>query len=253
MSSVESISESSSLAAGAAAPLGLSAEQLAFWRDNGYLVLEQFATPAQTAAMVARARELVEGFDPVKDGVSVFTTNEQTRTSDEYFLSSGDKIRFFFEENAWTPEGTLRQSKEESINKIGHALHEQDAVFNAFVDTPRFKATIQSLGLADPLLLQGMLIFKQRRIGGPVKPHQDSTFLFTDPPSCVGLWTALQDATLENGCLWAVPGSHRLPVQQRFVRAPSGGGTVFCTEAGGSAAPLPTDGGVAIPMKAGAW
>ena len=39
---------------------------------------------------------------------------------------------------------------------------------------------------------QGMLIFKQRRIGGPVGAHQDSTFLFTDPPSCVGLWTALQ-------------------------------------------------------------
>lgn len=37
-----------------------------------------------------------------------------------------------------------------------------------------------------------MLIFKQRRIGGAVNPHQDSTFLFTDPPSCIGLWTALQ-------------------------------------------------------------
>ena len=41
-------------------------------------------------------------------------------------------------------------------------------------------------------MTQGMLIFKQRRIGGPVGAHQDSTFLFTDPPSCVGLWTALQ-------------------------------------------------------------
>jgi phytanoyl-CoA hydroxylase len=235
----------------ASSSLGLSAAQLAFWHENGYLVLEDFASHAQTSAMVQRAQELVEGFEPKKDGVSVFTTQEQTRTSDDYFLTSGDKVRFFFEENAWTPDGQLRQSKEESINKIGHALHEQDPVFREFIHTPRFRAMIQSLGFADPLLLQGMLIFKQRRIGGPVNPHQDSTFLYTDPPSCVGLWTALHDATLENGCLWAVPGSHKLPLQQRFIRNPNGAGTIFQVQPGGSSGPLSTDGGVAVPMKAG--
>ena len=60
-------------------------------------MLEQFASPEQTAAMVERARDLVEGFDPVRDGVSVFTTDEQTRTTDDYFLSSGDKIRKHFD------------------------------------------------------------------------------------------------------------------------------------------------------------
>ena len=57
--------------------------------------------------------------------------------------------------------------------------------------------------------------------------HQDSTFLYTDPPSAVGFWIALEDATAENGCLSFAKGSHRrAPVTKRFVRM-EGGGTGF--------------------------
>ena len=55
-------------------------------------------------------------------------------------------------------------------------------------------------------------------------PHQDGTFLNNDPLKLVGLWFPLDDATLENGCLWFVPGSHRRPVTRRFVRNPRRGG-----------------------------
>lgn len=42
-----------------------------------------------------------------------------------------------------------------------------------------------------------------------VDPHQDSTFLHTEPLGrLLGLWIALENATLENGCLWFIPGSH---------------------------------------------
>ena len=36
----------------------------------------------------------------------------------------------------------------------------------------------------------------------------------------VGLWFALEDVTLENGCLWFIPGSHKQGVDRRFVRNP---------------------------------
>ena len=42
-----------------------------------------------------------------------------------------------------------------------------------------------------------------------VVPHQDSTFLHTTPMKLMGCWIALEDATLENGCLWFIPGSHK--------------------------------------------
>ena len=52
-----------------------------------------------------------------------------------------------------------------------------------------------------------------------MRPHHDSTFLHTDPPSVVGLWWALEGSTRQNGCLWALPGSHRGGVARRFVKA----------------------------------
>jgi phytanoyl-CoA hydroxylase len=73
-----------------------------------------------------------------------------------------------------------------------------------------------------------MIICKNPEIGGAVPPHQDSTFLYTDPPSAVGFWYALEDATRENGCLSFWPGSHRWSaVERRFVRRKDGEGTEF--------------------------
>jgi len=199
--------------------------QLAQYQRDGLLVLPNFVDRAACDRLRARAEELVREFDPA-GVVSVFSTHEQTRTSDDYFLESGDKIRFFFEENAFHPDGSLRQSRERSINKIGHALHDLDPVFDAFSRAAQIKRLVSDLGIVDPLLLQSMYIFKQPTIGGEVTCHQDATFLFTQPLRMVGLWFALEDATVENGCLWAIPGGHKLGLKSRFVRA-DGGGTRF--------------------------
>jgi len=70
-----------------------------------------------------------------------------------------------------------------------------------------------------PCALDRRYIFKQPRHGGEVTSHQDSTFLHTEPrQSCLGLWLALDDATLTNGCLWVRPGSHVEPLRRRFER-----------------------------------
>src|SRR5438132_3236270 len=152
----------------------LNAEQPAAYERDGFIVLENFIEGDDCDRLRAHAEELVRDFDP-KGVVSIFSTHEQTRTSDDYFLESGDKIRFFFEENAFLPDGTLRQGKERSINKIGHALHDLDPVFDKFSRTPQIKQLVSDLGIADPLLLQSMYIFNQPNIGGEVTCHQDAT------------------------------------------------------------------------------
>jgi phytanoyl-CoA hydroxylase len=200
----------------------ISEQQIAQYIDTGFLALEDFASESDCDNLRARAQELVQEFDPA-EVVSIFTTREQNRIADEYFLTSGDKIRFFFEENAFNEDGTLRYEKEKSINKIGHALHDLDPVFDRFSRSRDVKELAAALGFEDSLLLQSMYIFKQPNIGGEVTCHQDGTFLYTEPIDIVGLWFALEDATIENGCLWAIPGGHRRGLKSRWVRSRDGG------------------------------
>jgi len=205
----------------------LTTEQIKKYNEDGYLVLRGFVEPTACERLRERAAQLVREFNP-QGVISIFSTREQTRTSDDYFLESGDKIRFFFEENAFNSDGSLRQAKERSINKIGHALHDLDPVFDEFSRRAEIKQLVDDLGVSDPLLLQSMYIFKQPSIGGEVTCHQDGTFLFTEPLRVVGLWFALEDATVENGCLWAIPAGHKTGLKSRFLRA-DGGGTRFET------------------------
>ena len=93
----------------------------------------------------ARAEALVQQFDPA-EAVSIFSTREQNRIADEYFLGSGDKIHFFFEENAFNADGTLKFEKEKCINKIGHGLHDLDPVFDSFSRNQKVKALAADLG-----------------------------------------------------------------------------------------------------------
>jgi phytanoyl-CoA hydroxylase len=193
--------------------------RLAYERD-GFLVVERFVDPGTCDALIARAGELVRGFQP--ETMSIFSTRDQARSSDDYFLGSGDKIRFFLEEDAVSPDGSLQRPVAQSINKIGHALHDLDPVFARFSHDPRLAELTALAGLAQPLVLQSMYIFKQPFVGGEVTAHQDHTFLWTDPPSATGLWFALEDATVDNGCMWAAPGGHREPPRKRFYRRADG-------------------------------
>ena len=94
----------------------ITKQQLDDYREQGFVVIEGFATQAECEGLRARAEELVQGFDP-NEVVSIFSTHEQNRLTDDYFLTSGDKIRFFFEENAFLPDGTLKYGKQKSSTK----------------------------------------------------------------------------------------------------------------------------------------
>lgn len=225
----------------------LTPEQLSAYRRDGFLVLEEFAAAAECDRLRERAAELVEAFEP-GEALSVFTTREQARRSDDYFLGSGDRVRFFFEEDAFDAEGRLTREKARAVNKIGHALHDLDPVFEAFSRGPAVAAVVRALGYARPLLVQSMYIFKQPYVGGEVTCHQDATFLYTEPLSVTGLWFALEDATRENGCLWALAGGHRRGLRSRFVRA-AGGGTRFEVY---DERPWPDEGLVPVEVKKGA-
>ena len=195
----------------------LSAAQKAAYLTDGYLVLPGFRSAAQIAAVQHRAREIVDAFEP-GDRTGVFSSVAPERLADQALIESADQVHCFFEEEAFDGEGRLRVPKALSINKIGHALHDRDAVFDTFSRGADLAALATDLGLLQPQIWQSMVIFKQPGIGGEVRWHQDASFFVTEPMSVTTFWFALEDATLANGCLWAQPGGQRTPLRERFVR-----------------------------------
>ncbi|KAI0009948.1 phytanoyl-CoA dioxygenase [Xylariaceae sp. FL0662B] len=220
---------------------GLTPEQLAIFERDGYLIMPSALPPTTVQALLDETHRLLDTMPLSEHPMTRFSTGEKSaHVGDDYFLSSGDQVRFFFEEDAFDGLGRLTKPAARAINKIGHYLHALSPPFAALLDPvlnpdllgagtghtieSQPAAVARALGFADPRCLQSMVICKQPEIGGAVPPHQDSTFLYTDPPSAVGFWYALEDATAENGCLSFLPGSHRwAPVRRRFVRARAGG------------------------------
>ncbi|OGB04296.1 MAG: phytanoyl-CoA dioxygenase [Burkholderiales bacterium RIFCSPHIGHO2_12_FULL_69_20] len=199
----------------------LTPDQQALYQTEGYLVLPGFKTAAEVAALRQRALQIVEAFD-AHSHRAIFSTSDQARklagAAGADFLASAEGIQCFFEEEAFDDAGRLRQAKALSINKIGHAMHDLDPVFQRFSRTPALAELAADLGLQQSQLWQSMYIFKQPGIGGEVKWHQDASFFDTTPSTVTGFWFALEDATLANGCLWVQPGGHRGPLRERFVR-----------------------------------
>ena len=197
--------------------LPFNSKMKTFWNEKGFLIIESFYSLKECQSARLRANELIKKFNHSINR-SIFNTKNQEHADDKYFLESGDQIRFFFENKAFDSKGNLTNSIELLINKIGHALHDLDPVFNKFSHRKDLHEIAKAIEIKSPKLLQSMYIFKQPRIGGEVSCHQDSTFLYTKPESTVGFWIALEDATINNGCLWVNEGGHKGPLRKLFIR-----------------------------------
>lgn len=193
----------------------LSERQQAQFRDDGYLVVENAFTPAQIAGVKQAALDIVADFDADLHR-TVFKTSDRDAGRDDYFFDSAEAVHCFLEEGALDEDGELLRPKELAINKIGHAMHDLVPEFTQFCRLPLIGEALRDLGYAQPLLWQTMYIFKQPGIGGEVRWHQDASYLISKPPDVTGIWVAIEDAGLENGCLWVQPGGHRSPLREIY-------------------------------------
>lgn len=196
----------------------LSNKQKKRFEQQGYLVLDKLFSQQQVDTLKTAAVNIVDDFDP-QSTRSVFSTETESNTNrDDYFLDSDDKIRCFFEQDAFSPDGKLRQTKALSINKIGHALHVLSPQFAAFSQAKIIAQIAEDLGVVSPEIRQSMYIFKQPKIGGVIRWHQDATYFFTAPQSVVTFWFAIEDANIENGCLQVDKQGADFVLKEQFKR-----------------------------------
>ena len=160
-------------------PYRLTKEQVAFFREEGYLANVRLLTDEQVDAL---NEELTAITDPAHPGNALFYefhSNESTDPNAVLFHSLGHwRITPGFHDVLWNP---------------------------AFV-----MAASQLLGNTSVRFWHDQLFCKPARHGGVVAWHQDySYWMRTEPMQHLTCWTGLDDASTENGCVHYIPRSHR--------------------------------------------
>ncbi|HEU4388172.1 MAG TPA: phytanoyl-CoA dioxygenase family protein [Blastocatellia bacterium] len=158
----------------------LSPEQIAFYRENGYLSGIPMLTGDQVALLLDELRELIDPRQSKHDLFYEFHSNESTDPNKVLFHALG----------AW---------------RIAPGFH--DLLWN-----PRFLGPASQLLDGSVRFWHDQLFCKPARHGGVVAWHQDySYWTRTQPLAHLTCWIALDDSTRDNGCVQYVPGSHCWP------------------------------------------
>ncbi len=88
--------------------------------------------------------------------------------------------------------------------------HLQHAVFRMLINDSRLLDLVESLLGPDIRLIHYQGLYKPAQTGGEVGWHQDNHYFGVAQNRTVTVWLALDDATVENGCMWYLPGQHRM-------------------------------------------
>jgi ectoine hydroxylase-related dioxygenase (phytanoyl-CoA dioxygenase family) len=154
-----------------------------FYHENGFLVISNALSPDSLQQLKDEAIAICRG----KRGI---------------FLKNGSKPAYLDREPEMTDEEVQRE-----ILCIHHP-HKQSKVINSFLSEKTIVDVLTSVIGPNVKCMQSMLFIKSAGKPGQAW-HQDEDFIPTRDRSLIGAWIAIDDATIENGCLWVIPGSHK--------------------------------------------
>jgi ectoine hydroxylase-related dioxygenase (phytanoyl-CoA dioxygenase family) len=164
-------------------PKVASDEQVKFFVENGYLVMPGLVTPEEIEELKADTNQIARGHYPTK--------SLQPLPAD---MSDAEVLR--------------------NILCI-HQPHYISPVMRKYVQHPQICGVLSQITAAhlpywdgSVKCMQSMLFVKPPEFQGQAW-HQDEIYIPTRDRSLIGAWIAMDDATVENGCLFVIPGSHR--------------------------------------------
>ena len=171
-------------------------DEIAQYQTQGYLAMDGLLTPEQV--------ELAK--DALRDIAYRRVWNEKVGIQEEpYFRAGGSDERI--------------DDPELRIRKLW-MFCQADARLNGLAFSPRLRPLIDALIGPSSRMIQDMALLKPPFHGAEKPWHQDTAYFdYTPLGGVIGVWIALDEATVENGCMQVVPGSHLAgPAKHYHVR-----------------------------------
>lgn len=157
--------------------LPLSDDDVAFYYDNGFLVIPDALAESEVQALRDEATRICRGELGEVRGVTPAAADE----------ADADVLRRYL---------------------CIHFPHKLSSVMYGFLGHAAIQSVLTRIIGPDVKCMQSMLFIKASGKPGQAW-HQDEDFIPTRDRSLTGGWIAMDDATVENGCLWVIPGSHK--------------------------------------------
>lgn len=162
---------------------GLTAEQKEQFERDGFLVYGPIIDTEELATVRARIDAIADGETGVPES--------QVRLEQDYIDGKLPGVRR--RDAVWQMLG----------------LANYDDVIGRLVRHSRILDAVAELLGPDIKYYSDQVLMKPARHGSAVNWHQDSYYWSIEPQNLVTCWLALDDATLENGCMCFIPGTHR--------------------------------------------
>lgn len=164
-------------------PIQLTSPQLEAYHRDGYVIVEDLVSTGEVEALRVRLHEYTHGDRP-RGGLR-FQVEPRVQRGELAVEHPGDGIR-----------------------KIDFLVQEDDR-FRELGLHPNIRSVLTQILGPDIKMFRNSLLLKPPEVGSAKGMHQDSPYWPIEPMDLCSCWFPLDDATLENGCMAAIPGGHK--------------------------------------------
>ncbi|MDR3711123.1 MAG: phytanoyl-CoA dioxygenase family protein [Capsulimonadaceae bacterium] len=171
----------------------ISGNDISNFRESGYLALPGVLSPSEVCESRQALTELVEAYAALSPS--------QRNDADLW-------LQF---EPGFDPDTCHdREALELHVRKFMRFVDLKPALKRLVEPSHRLMQIVSQLIGPDPILFQDMALVKPPFIGSEKPWHQDNAYFSVAPlDSVCGVWIALDDATVDNGCMYVIPGWHK--------------------------------------------